>query len=295
MIATLRFCIAGTIVWASFLATGGVAATSEPALTLVSSASEASPDGIVTILLAGTNLPGGATITLYPPLKGDLWVAAPDCESAGRTSSLVAHATTTALLCLTSKKRQSVRAIATIPLADHLLVARSEPVKFVEDHWWSSPGFLTVFTTLLGAAAGVAGTLVTQRADHTRKIKDEAKALENEQASFVIRLLLPELAKHLPILVSNNQVQSANLKMVQSLPRKNLIATMDSERAQTLKSYFDARGNQSVVDRVTDYCMAADEYNDTVQGVKRETQDPANLIARGETLIEKLKALGFSA
>jgi hypothetical protein len=283
------------VIPAAVLAADGLAMPKQPSLVLVSSASEAPPEGAVTIVLAGTNLPEGATITLTPPLRGELWVAAPDCESASRSNSLVAHATINALLCLTSKKRQSVRAIATVPLADHILVARSEPVKFYEEHWWSSPTFVAVLTTLLGAAAGIFGTLFTQRADHSQKMKDAATALENDQASFVVKLLLPELARHEAILTANNQMQAANYKDVQSLPRTNLVAIIGSERAKNLKIYFSERENQTILSTLTDYCQAADEYNSTVQGVKRDTQLLDALTALGTDLLEKLKALGISA
>jgi hypothetical protein len=290
--------IAGSILFAvaaSLFAAQARSGPSDPSLILVSSASEASPDGIVSVVLAGTHLPEGAPIILHAPLKGDLWVGSDDCGDFPRVKTLIAHATVNALLCMTSSERQSVRAVATVSLpGDQVLIARSEPVKFYVEHWWSSAGFLSVLTTLLGAAAGIAGTLLTQRADHSRKVKDEAMALQQEQASFVVKSLLPELLRHAPILTANSALQPGDARNLQSLPRPNLIQVMGSPRATALAAYFSAQGNAQVKAQLTDYCDAADGYNDAIQGVLQNNQSLGNLEPRKNVLMTKLEALGVA-
>jgi hypothetical protein len=284
-----------------------IASSSEPSLSLVASASEAPPDGVVSIVLNVTNMPDGSIIAVQPPLRGDLWIAGSACGDVGHLKTLTLHPaksptgtsastgpqnfSSSALLCLTSGERQSVRAVVSATSPDgRMYLGHSEAVKFSAERWWNSP----VFTALLGAALGVLSTLFTQKSEYRRRAKEEAKAIEHEQALFLVKSLLPELASHVRILSANASIATGGEAGLESLPLPNLVEMVRSDRPKRLAAYLGSGSAAGFVGEATRYSTQADEYNDTIETILRGQQPVSALATLAANLLTKLKAWGFS-
>ena len=265
------------------------------ALHLSATASSADVDEVVTVVLATTSLPPGVPITLYSPQGARLWHGVPDCAAPDRSKTTFPSSASSELLCLSSYRTQSLRAVASVKLpAGTLIMGSSETIKFAGDPWWKSTIVVSGIVALVGAVWGLSSTLIAQNYERRRKTADEKAARAAEQEQFLVRNLLPELAKHLQVLHKNDALVAGQEKDVESLPKGDLVTVMGEPRAQQLASYFTSLKLKDVLLSLQTYSEVAGKYNISAENVRRSKLSLAALAQQGDTLRAQLGALGFT-
>jgi hypothetical protein len=274
------------------------AAADIAALHLAATASTVEVGKIVTVVLTPSHLPPGTRLTLQAPQGGAVWRGISNCAAPDRSKTDV-PADAATVLCVTSHETQTVRAVVSATLPDGTtLFAVSEPIKFSGDPWWKSTILTSALIALLGTAFGLASTLTAQNYERRKKSAEEKRALAVEQAQFLVRNLLPELASHVLIFKDNEALAAlaaADVKQVKMLPKTNLVTTAGGARAQQLAAYFASVDlKRDVIAQVQRYAEHSAQYNTAAVKVQRGTMPLAELIASSQELRRELEALGFT-
>ena len=273
----------------------GASATEIAALHLNVTATSSDVDQIVTLLLTQNNLPPGLPVILHPPLGAHLWHGVPDCSDPDHTKTTFQSSVSSEFICLTSRRAQSVRAVASVKLASGaVLVGSSEPIKFLGDPWWKSTALTSGLSALAGAVWGLFTTLFTQNYDRRKKALEEKQSRITEQEQFLAKNLLPELADHVKLLRQNDALAPGQEKAVASLPKKELINLAGEPRAQQLARYFNSLRLKDIDTALGQYSRAAGDYNTAAEQVRRNQFTLEELTQKSQKLRQQLEALGFT-